>query len=149
MIALLQRVSRASVAVAGQEVAAIGTGLLVLVGVERGDQPETARRLAQRLLACRVFADDEGRMNRSVMDTGGALLLVPQFTLAADTTRGNRPGFERAAPHEAGRRGFDALVAAVRDSGLHVATGVFGADMDVALLNRGPVTLWLQVAPTS
>jgi len=147
MIGLLQRVSSASVEVAGNSIAAIEAGLLVLVGVERGDTGAQAERLAERLLAYRVFPDQEGRMNRSLGDTGGGLLLVPQFTLAADTTRGNRPGFEPAAPPEQGLRLFEQLVAAARQRQARVATGQFGADMRVRLVNEGPVTFWLRVAP--
>lgn len=149
MIGLLQRVSSASVEVAGHSIAAIGEGLLVLVGVERGDGEAQARRLAERLLAYRVFPDPDGRMNRSLNDTGGELLLVPQFTLAADTTRGNRPGFEPAAAPEQGRALFDLLVAAARQRQARVATGQFGADMRVRLVNEGPVTFWLRVPPAA
>ena len=125
--------------------AEIGTGLLVLVGVEREDGPETAEKLASRLVAYRVFADVAGKMNRSVKDVGGALLLVPQFTLAADTSGGLRPSFSRAAPPEIGQRLFDALVAAVAATGVPHACGRFGADMQVTLTNDGPVTFWLQI----
>jgi D-tyrosyl-tRNA(Tyr) deacylase len=116
-----------------------------LVGVEREDGPEQAERLANRLVAYRVFADDAGKMNRSVRDVGGALLLVPQFTLAADTSAGLRPSFSRAAPPEAGARLFDALVSAVAAAGVPHARGRFGADMQVTLTNDGPVTFWLHV----
>ncbi|MCS4505090.1 D-aminoacyl-tRNA deacylase [wastewater metagenome] len=143
MIALLQRVSRAAVDVDGRTVAAIGGGLLVLVGVQREDGPADAARLAGRLLAYRVFEDADGRMNRSLTDTGGGLLLVPQFTLAADTRKGNRPGFSTAAAPDAGRRLFDALVGHCRERHADVATGVFGADMAVSLVNDGPVTFRL------
>jgi D-tyrosyl-tRNA(Tyr) deacylase len=145
MIGLIQRVSGAKVAVDGLEVAKIGIGLLVLVGVERQDGPPQAEKLASRLLAYRVFADDAGKMNRSVRDVGGALLLVPQFTLVADTSGGLRPSFSRAAPPDAGARLFDALVAAVAATGAPHACGRFGADMQVTLTNDGPVTFWLQV----
>ena len=145
MIGLIQRVSGASVAVAGANIATIGVGLLVLVGVERRDSAEHAEKLAARLIAYRVFADAAGKMNRSVRDIGGALLLVPQFTLAADTSSGLRPSFSSAAPPELGARLFDALVAAVAASGVPHGCGRFGADMQVALTNEGPVTFWLRV----
>ena len=145
MIGLIQRVSGASVAIDAHTVAEIGTGLLVLVGIERQDGPEQAERLASRLVAYRVFADDAGKMNRSVRDIGGALLLVPQFTLAADTSAGLRPSFSRAAPPDAGARLFEALVAAVAATGVPHACGRFGADMQVTLTNDGPVTFWLHV----
>ena len=145
MIGLIQRVSGANVAVDSQEVAKIGLGLLVFVGVEREDGPEQAEKLAARLVAYRVFADAAGKMNRSVRDVGGALLLVPQFTLAADTSAGLRPSFSRAAPPDVGARLFDALVAAVAATGVPHGCGRFGADMQVTLTNDGPVTFWLQV----
>ena len=147
MIGLLQRVKRASVAVAGAQIAAIGPGLLVLIGVERGDTPAVAARLAARLLAYRVFPDEAGRMNLCLTDTGGALLLVPQFTLVADTSHGNRPGFEPAAPPEAGQQMFECVVSAARERWPHVQTGQFGAEMEVELVNSGPVTFSLRVAP--
>lgn len=121
--------------------------MLVLVGIERDDGPGEAARLASRLVAYRVFADDAGKMNRSVRDVGGALLLVPQFTLAADTSSGLRPSFSRAAPPALGAALFDALVTAVAATGAPHACGRFGADMQVTLTNDGPVTFWLQVAP--
>jgi D-tyrosyl-tRNA(Tyr) deacylase len=144
MIGLLQRVSEASVHVDGREVAGIGPGLLVLVGVRRGDDERDAVRLAERLLGYRVFPDSEGRMNRSLADTGGALLLVPQFTLAANTRKGTRASFTGAAPPEEGRRLFDALVRHARSLHDEVAIGEFGADMRVSLVNEGPVTFWLE-----
>lgn len=149
MIGLLQRVSTASVGVAGKTVGAIDRGLLVLVGVERGDDEGTAARLLERVLGYRVFADAEGKMNLSVREVQGGLLLVPQFTLAADTAKGTRASFTPAAPPEEGRRLFDHLLARAR--GLHapVASGVFGADMQAHLVNDGPVTFWLRVAPGS
>jgi len=147
MIALLQRAKWARVSVEGAPIAAIGPGLLVLVGVERGDSAAGADRLAERLVAYRVFPDGAGRMNRSVMDVAGELLLVPQFTLAADTTHGNRPGFEPAAPPEEGRALFEHLVETVRSRWDRVQTGQFGADMDVELVNTGPVTFSLRVPP--
>jgi D-tyrosyl-tRNA(Tyr) deacylase len=145
MIGLIQRVSGANVSVSAEKIAEIGTGLLVLVGVERQDGPEQAEKLASRLVAYRVFADDAGKMNRSVRDVGGAVLLVPQFTLAADTSGGLRPSFSRAAPPDAGERLFDALVSAVAATEVPYACGRFGADMQVTLTNDGPVTFWLQV----
>ena len=145
MIGLLQRVSSASVVVDDQVIAAIERGILVLVGVERDDADTQAGRLVERLLGYRLFADADGKMNRSVRDVGGALLLVPQFTLAADTSGGLRPSFSRAAPPDAGARLFDALVAAVAATGVPHACGRFGADMQVTLTNDGPVTFWLQV----
>jgi D-tyrosyl-tRNA(Tyr) deacylase len=145
MIGLLQRVSSATVTVGGTVVGAIGRGVLVFVGVQPGDTGAQAERLAQRLLGYRIFPDEEGRMNRSVTDIAGGVLLVPQFTLAADTSRGMRPSFSSAAAPEAGRALFERLVAAVRSRHDVVATGRFGADMQVALVNDGPVTFWLQV----
>lgn len=147
MIGLLQRVSEASVEVDGEKVASIDHGLLVLVGVERGDGPTQVARLAERLLAFRVFEDDTGRMNLDVREAGGALLLVPQFTLAADTAKGNRPGFSRAADPAQGEALFGELVEAVRVAGIPVASGVFGTTMRVGLCNEGPATFWLQARP--
>jgi D-tyrosyl-tRNA(Tyr) deacylase len=147
LIGLIQRVKTAKVEIDGQEVAAIGLGLLALVGVERGDSVEEAGKLAARLVAYRVFADAAGKMNRSVRDVGGSLLLVPQFTLAADTSGGLRPSFSRAAPPESGARLFDALASAVAAAGVPFACGRFGADMQVTLTNDGPVTFWLQIPP--
>jgi D-tyrosyl-tRNA(Tyr) deacylase len=149
VIGLLQRVRSASVEVDGATVGAIDRGLLVLVGVERGDAASEAERLLERLLGYRVFPDDAGRMNRSLRDVGGGLLLVPQFTLAADTRKGTRPGFSTAATPELGRRWFDHFVALARAAHPVVHTGVFGADMNVALVNDGPVTFWLQVPPAA
>jgi D-tyrosyl-tRNA(Tyr) deacylase len=147
MIGLLQRVNHARVTVDGEIVGEIGRGLLVLIAVQRGDDEPQARRLAERLLSYRVFEDDAGRMNLDVTQVGGGMLLVPQFTLAADTAKGNRASFSRAADPARGRALFDACVEAVRDRWDIVATGRFGADMDVELLNRGPVTFWLEVSP--
>ncbi len=144
MIGLLQRVTQASVSVAGETIGAIGPGLLVLVGVEKGDDEKRAERLVERLLGYRVFPDESGRMNLSLRDVGGGLLLVPQFTLAADTRKGTRASFTSAAPPEEGRRLFDHLVACARQAHQPVATGRFGADMQVALVNDGPVTFWLE-----
>ena len=145
MIGLLQRVSQASVAVAGEDIACIGAGLLVLVGVERDDEPAQGRRLLERLLNYRVFADADGRMNLSLRDTGGGLLLVPQFTLVADTAKGNRPGFSRGAPPQLGQQLFEQLVDQAGAAHGDVGSGRFGADMQVSLVNDGPVTFWLRV----
>ncbi|MDZ7828607.1 MAG: D-aminoacyl-tRNA deacylase [Halofilum sp. (in: g-proteobacteria)] len=147
MIGLLQRVARASIAVDEERIAAIGKGLLVMVGVERGDGEAQARRLAERLLGYRIFADAEGRMNESVADAGGSILLVPQFTLAADTRKGMRPGFSNAAHPDRGEALFEVLASAVADGGVPTERGRFGADMQVELVNDGPVTFLLQVAP--
>lgn len=145
MIGLLQRVTEAGVTVDGERVGAIGRGLMVLVGVEKPDTEAAALRLLERLVTYRVFPDVAGRMNLSLADIGGGLLLVPQFTLPADTNKGTRPGFSTAAPPEQGRRLFEHLVAAARERHPLVEAGRFGADMKVALVNDGPVTLWLQV----
>ena len=145
MIGLLQRVSHAEVRVDARTVGSIGTGLLVLAGVERGDAEQQAERLLERLLTYRVFPDDEGRMNRSLQDIGGGLLLVPQFTLAADTRKGTRPGFSPAAEPQEGKRLFEYLVRRAREQHPVVETGEFGAHMQVTLTNDGPVTFWLQV----
>lgn len=148
MIGLLQRVSAARVEVEGAVVGAIETGLLVLVGVERGDAATQADRLLERLLGYRVFADAEGKMNRSVRDICGGLLLVPQFTLAADTRKGTRPSFTPAATPAEGERLFGHLVEQARRQHAPVTAGRFGAHMQVSLTNDGPVTFWLRVAPT-
>jgi D-tyrosyl-tRNA(Tyr) deacylase len=147
MIGLLQRVTRASVHVDTELTGEIARGLLVLVGVEQQDTPAQARRLAERLLAYRVFEDAAGRMNLDVRAAGGGLLLVPQFTLAAHTDSGNRPSFSDAAQPELARTLFDELVAAVCQQHAPVATGRFGAHMAVSLVNDGPVTFWLRVPP--
>ncbi|MGH8647660.1 MAG: D-aminoacyl-tRNA deacylase [Gammaproteobacteria bacterium] len=147
MIGLLQRVSEAEVRVEGQTIAAIGQGLLVFIGVEQGDGEAQAERLLERLLGYRVFPDRDDRMNLSVSDIGGGLLLVPQFTLPADTKKGMRPSFSSAATTDEGRRLFDYLVRCAERSSLNVACGRFGANMQVALVNDGPVTFWLQVHP--
>lgn len=144
MIGLLQRVTEARVTVGEETVAAIGPGLLVLVAVERGDSDADAARLAERLLTYRVFPDDAGRMNRSVSKLGLGLLLVPQFTLAADTRKGTRASFTKAAPPEEGRRLFEQVLAACRERLPAVESGQFGAAMQVALVNDGPVTFWLE-----
>jgi D-tyrosyl-tRNA(Tyr) deacylase len=147
MIALLQRVTQAQVTVNGVAVGTISAGLMVLVCAERGDTEKEADALLGKLLAYRVFADEAGKMNRSLVDVGGQLLLVPQFTLAADTKSGTRPSFTPAAAPEDGRRLFDYVVTQARNKYAFVETGVFGADMQVSLTNDGPVTFWLQVKP--
>jgi D-tyrosyl-tRNA(Tyr) deacylase len=144
MIALLQRVSQAQVSVEGNLVGSIGAGLLVLLGVRPADDETAARRLLERLLQYRIFSDDAGKMNLSLVQVQGELLLVPQFTLAADTGKGLRPGFSTAAPPEQGRRLFDFFVQAARERLGQVQTGVFGAHMQVSLTNDGPVTIWLE-----
>jgi D-tyrosyl-tRNA(Tyr) deacylase len=145
MIALLQRVTSASVTVDGATVGAIDSGLLVLLAVEPGDGEAQAQRMCERLLGYRVFSDAEGRMNRSLRDTGGGLLLVPQFTLAADTRKGMRPSFDTAAAPADGRHWFDRLVELARAAHPRVATGQFGAHMQVRLVNDGPVSFILRV----
>ncbi|WP_399681769.1 D-aminoacyl-tRNA deacylase [Xenophilus sp.] len=148
MKALLQRVSEARVEIAaGECVGRIGRGLLVLVCAERGDDEAVGERLLGKILKLRIFSDDAGKMNRSVQDVGGGLLIVSQFTLAADASGGNRPSFTQAAPPDEGRRLYDAFVARARALHPEVATGVFGADMQVHLVNDGPVTIPLQMAP--
>jgi D-tyrosyl-tRNA(Tyr) deacylase len=147
MIALIQRVSEARVEIARQPVGAIGRGLLALIGVETGDDEHSAARLLERVLAYRVFPDEDGRMNLSVRDSGGSLLLVPQFTLAADTSKGNRPGFSTAASPEAAQALFATFVTWARETYPRVETGLFGADMQVHLVNDGPVTFHLRVPP--
>ncbi len=149
MIALLQRVTSAAVVVNDETVGAIDAGLLVLVAVEPGDGEAQAQRICERLLGYRVFSDAEGRMNRSLRDIGGGLLLVPQFTLAADTRKGMRPSFATAAAPEDGRRWFDRLVELARAAHPKVATGQFGAHMQVRLVNDGPVTILLRSSMTA
>lgn len=144
MIGLLQRVRHARVDVDAQCIARIDRGLLVLVGVEKGDDRHRAERLLERLLRYRVFADDDNKMNLSVSDIQGAMLLVPQFTLAADTHKGNRASFTSAAPPDEGQRLFDYLVEKAAQSSITIQTGRFGADMQVSLCNDGPVTFWIQ-----
>jgi D-tyrosyl-tRNA(Tyr) deacylase len=147
VISVLQRVREARVDVEGQTVGAIGAGLLVLVCAERGDTEAEADRLLAKLLKLRIFSDEAGKMNRSVQDTAGGLLLVSQFTLAADTTTGNRPGFSQAAAPEDGRRLFDYFVAQARAAHPVVQTGRFATEMQVHLVNDGPVTIPLRIAP--
>jgi D-tyrosyl-tRNA(Tyr) deacylase len=148
LIALVQRVSRASVSVGGETIGSIGQGLLALIGVERGDTQAEAARLAERVLAYRVFPDAEGRMNRSLLEARGELLAVPQFTLAADTRSGLRPSFSSAASPELGFSLFNNFVDEIRKKLPMVPAGRFGAHMQVSLVNDGPVTFWLQVSPT-
>lgn len=147
MISLLQRVREARVEVEGQTIGAIGAGLLVLVCAERGDTEVEADKLLAKLLKLRIFNDDAGKINRSVQDTGGGLLLVSQFTLAADTRSGNRPSFTQAATPDEGRRLYDYFVTRARAAHAEVATGEFAADMQVHLVNDGPVTIPLRMAP--
>ena len=144
MIALIQRVAAASVTVGGETVGEIGPGILALVGVERGDGDEQAARLAQKVLAYRIFADAAGKMNLSLQDVAGELLAVPQFTLVADTNSGTRPSFSAGAPPAEGARLFQRFVAEAK-----AKSGRFGAHMIVSLVNDGPVTFWLQVKPGS
>lgn len=143
MIALIQRVTQASVSVEGATVGRIGAGLLALIAVQPGDGEAQAQRMCERLLGYRVFADEAGKMNRSLADTGGGLLLVSQFTLAADTHSGMRPSFTTAATPEAGRHWFDRLVEIAKNRHSPVEIGRFGAHMQVSLVNDGPVTFWL------
>jgi D-aminoacyl-tRNA deacylase len=147
LIALIQRVSEAAVTVDACVVGGIGRGILALIGVERGDRAEQGEKLLERLLTYRIFEDPAGRMNLSLRDIGGGLLLVPQFTLAADTHKGTRPGFSTAAAPDEARALFSGLVAAARSRHALVETGEFGAHMRVSLVNDGPVTFWLRSAP--
>ncbi len=145
MKCLLQRVTQASVTVSGEVIGEIDRGLLVLVGVEPEDAEQTVTRMAERLLRYRVFSDAEGKMNLNLAQAGGSILLVSQFTLAADTASGNRPGFSTAAPSEQASKLCNALSEALREGGVPVEMGRFGADMQVALVNDGPVTFLLEV----
>ena len=147
MISVLQRVREARVEVDGEVIGAIGVGLLVLVCAERGDTDAEADKLLAKLLKLRIFADDAGKMNHSVQDVAGGLLLVSQFTLAADTSGGNRPSFKQAAAPDEGRRLYDYFVSRARAAHAEVATGEFAADMQVHLVNDGPVTVPLRMAP--
>ena len=146
MIALIQRVSEAQVRVSGEVVGAIGRGVLALIGVRRADTDAAAQRLLERVLSYRIFPDPEGRMGLALREVGGGLLLVPQFTLAADTRKGTRAGFSVAAAPEEARRLFAYLLECARGAYAPVSAGVFGADMQVALVNDGPVTFWLETA---
>ena len=143
MKTIVQRVAEARVDIAGKTVGRTGPGLLILVCAMQGDGEANAEALAARIAKLRIFRDDAGRMNRSVLDSGGAALVVSQFTLAADTSRGNRPGFSAAAPPEQGERLYLTFAAALQAQGIPVATGRFGADMAVSLINDGPVTIWI------
>lgn len=145
MRALIQRVTRASVTVAGDTIGEIGPGLLILVCAMQGDAEAQADQLAAKIAKLRIFKDAEGKMNRSVRDIGGAALVVSQFTLAADTSRGNRPGFSAAAPPAEGERLYEYFAAQLAAQGLPVQTGRFGADMAVDLVNDGPVTIWMEI----
>lgn len=147
MIALIQRVTEASVTIAGERVASIGIGMLALIGVEAPDSQRSAERLAERLLGYRIFPDDQDRMNLDLLAAGGELLLVPQFTLVADTAKGRRPGFSRAANPEQAVLLFDYLAAHLATRVDTLGLGQFGADMKVALINDGPVTFWLRAEP--
>ena len=144
MIALIQRVTQAEVLTGGRSLGVIGPGILALIGVQRGDEPAGADRLLERLLGYRIFADAAGRMNRSLREHGGGLLLVPQFTLAADTKKGTRAGLSTAASPQAARELFEHLLREAQSRHTPVASGAFGADMQVALVNDGPVTFWLE-----
>lgn len=148
MIALLQRVAEAAVHVNGRDTGRIGRGVLALVAVQRGDSEAQADRLLERVLAYRIFPDRQDRMNLDVRQAGGGLLLVPQFTLAADTNSGNRPSFATAAPPQEGERLFGYLLARARQAFPGTEAGEFGAHMQVSLVNDGPVTFWLEVPPT-
>lgn len=144
MRALLQRVSEAQVRVNGVEIGACGRGLLILVCAMQGDTPEDAARMALKISKLRIFTDEAGKMNRSVLDIAGEALVVSQFTLAADTSRGNRPGFSAAAPPEEGKALYAGFATELAALGVPVATGEFGADMKVSLINDGPVTIWIE-----
>lgn len=147
MISVLQRVSEARVVIDGQTVGQIGAGLLVLLCAERGDTEVQGDKLLAKILKLRIFSDEAGKMNRSVQDVQGGLLIVSQFTLAADTSSGNRPGFANAAPPDEGRRLYDIFVEKARAAHPQVQTGQFGADMQVHLVNDGPVTIPMRMAP--
>ena len=144
MRALLQRVSEAQVRVNGAEIGACGRGLMILVCAMQGDTDEDATRLALKISKLRIFTDDGGKMNRSVLDIAGEALVVSQFTLAADTSRGNRPGFSAAAPPEEGKALYEKFARNLAELGVPVATGKFGADMNVSLINDGPVTIFME-----
>ncbi len=144
MRALVQRVEEAAVRIGGETVGATGPGLLILVCAMAGDGEAEARALARRVAKLRIFRDEAGRMNRSLLDTGGGALVVSQFTLAADTSRGNRPGFSAAAPPAEGERLYGLFAEVLAETGVTVGTGRFGADMKVSLVNDGPVTIWVE-----
>jgi D-tyrosyl-tRNA(Tyr) deacylase len=143
MRALIQRVTRAAVSVNGQQIGQCGPGLMILICAMQGDTEAQADQMAAKIAKLRIFKDDEGRMNRSILDAGGSALVVSQFTLAADTSRGNRPGFSAAAAPEDGRRLYTHFAASLAALGIPTQTGEFGADMAVDLINDGPVTIWL------
>lgn len=144
MIGLLQRVKNASVTVNDQVIGAVKQGLLVLVCAEKGDSAEQCEKLAKKVLAYRIFEDENGKMNKSVSDIGGEILIVSQFTLAADTAKGLRPSFTPAADPETGKRLYEHFIEKIKESGLKTETGQFGANMQVTLINDGPVTIWLK-----
>ena len=144
MIGLLQRVKSASVTVDGQVIGSAGQGLLVLVCAEKGDTEEQSEKLAKKVLAYRIFEDENGKMNKSLTDIGGDILIVSQFTLAAETSKGLRPSFTPAADPETGKKLYEHFVSKIKESGLRTETGEFGAYMQVALVNDGPVTIWLK-----
>ena len=144
MRALLQRVTEAKVEVDGALIGQCGQGLMILVCAMEGDAETNAEKLAAKVSKIRIFKDEDGKMNRSVLDIGGSVLVVSQFTLSADTSRGNRPGFSAAAHPEVGERLYEHFAQALRDLGLPVQTGQFGADMQVSLVNDGPVTIWME-----
>ncbi len=144
MRALIQRVTEAKVEIGGATVGKIGPGLVILICAMQGDTEAEANAMAAKIAKLRIFRDEAGKMNRSILDVGGAALVVSQFTLAADTSRGNRPGFSQAAPPDLGERLYDHFAGAVAALGIPVATGRFGADMAVSLVNDGPVTIWIE-----
>lgn len=146
MRALIQRVTEARVTVSGAVIGETGPGLLILVCAMQGDTDDAPAKLARKVAALRIFKDDEGRMNRSIIDTRGSALVVSQFTLAGDTSRGNRPGFSTAAPPDEGERLYEAFARHLQAEGVPVATGRFGADMQVSLVNDGPVTIWMDTS---
>ena len=146
MRALVQRIRRASVESEGRAIGESGPGLLIFICAMAGDHEDDAEKMAVKIARLRIFADEAGRMNKSLLDTKGSALVVSQFTLAADTTRGNRPGFSSAAPPDEGRRLYTRFAQALAAMGPHVETGKFGADMQVSLINDGPVTIWLDTA---
>ena len=145
MRALIQRVSSASVAVEGEVIGAIDHGMLILICAMEGDDAAKGKALAAKISKLRIFKDDDGKMNRSLVDVGGAALIISQFTLSADTSRGNRPGFSAAAKPDQGKALYESFVADMGDLGISTATGEFGADMAVSLVNDGPVTIWMDV----
>lgn len=145
MRCLIQRVSKAQVDVSGETIGVIDRGLMMLVCAMQGDDEAKAQQLAKKVTNLRIFSDEAGKMNKSVLDVGGEALIVSQFTLAADTSRGNRPGFSNAASPDQGNALYEAFCQNIRDAGIRVETGKFGADMQVTLTNDGPVTIWLEV----